>query len=203
MLMEISELPASYLAKKPHELSGGESQRVGVCRALAGDPPILLMDEPFGAVDPLTRGRLQQAFNRIQLELRKTVIFVTHDVEEAVILADRVALMQQGEILACENPRELYRMTDPPVIRSFLGKDFGIHLLNRYRIYEIFPYLPKMDTLSGPEITRYAVNQQTTVKEILAELLAENLNQLILEDATGNYLLHYDNILYFLHEVAM
>ena len=103
-LMAISELPPAYLDKYPHELSGGEAQRVGVCRALAADPPILLMDEPFGAVDPLTREKLQAAFNNIQKELRKTVVFVTHDVEEAIILGDRIAVMNQGEVLLCATP---------------------------------------------------------------------------------------------------
>ena len=96
----------STRGKYPRQLSGGEAQRVGVARALAADPPVLLMDEPFGAVDPLTRERLQAEFARIQRDLRKTVIFVTHDVDEAIRLADRIALMRDGRLQQYDTPEE-------------------------------------------------------------------------------------------------
>ena len=91
--------PAVYTGRYPNELSGGQAQRVGVARALAGDPPVLLMDEPFGAVDPIARDRLQQEFLDLQEKLHKTVMFVTHDVDEAVRLGNRIAVVSQGGLL--------------------------------------------------------------------------------------------------------
>ena len=88
--------PDQYGDRYPHQLSGGQRQRVGVARALAADPPVLLMDEPFGAVDPVVRARLQEEFRRLQRELQKTVVFVTHDIDEAVLLGDRVAVFAEG-----------------------------------------------------------------------------------------------------------
>ncbi|MFQ5996677.1 MAG: ABC transporter ATP-binding protein, partial [Dehalococcoidales bacterium] len=96
--------PTEYAKKYPSQLSGGEAQRIGVARALAADPPILLMDEPFGAVDPLTRERLQAQFVRIQQELKKTVILVTHDLDEAIRLADRIAIMESGKLVQYDTP---------------------------------------------------------------------------------------------------
>ena len=95
-LIELVGLEPAMADRYPRQLSGGQQQRVGVARALAADPPVLLMDEPFGAVDPVRRGALQQEFKRLQRELRKTVVFVTHDVDEAVLLGDRIAIMQRG-----------------------------------------------------------------------------------------------------------
>lgn len=105
--------PAQFADRYPHQLSGGQRQRVGVARALAADPPILLMDEPFGALDPITRLDLQQEFHRLQQELGKTVIFVTHDIQEAMILGDRIGLMQAGELVFLGSPAEFQRSTAP------------------------------------------------------------------------------------------
>ena len=91
--------PEKFASRYPHELSGGQRQRVGIARALAADPPVLLMDEPFGALDPITRLELQQKFKRLQQELGKTVVFVTHDIQEAFILASRIGLMYGGELI--------------------------------------------------------------------------------------------------------
>jgi len=91
--------PEKFASRYPHELSGGQRQRVGIARALAADPPVLLMDEPFGALDPITRLELQQQFKRLQQELGKTVVFVTHDIQEAFILASRIGLMYGGELI--------------------------------------------------------------------------------------------------------
>ena len=99
-LLELVGLdPAQYRRRYPHQLSGGQRQRVGVARALGVDPPVLLMDEPFGAIDPITRDRLQGEFLRLQAEVGKTVVFVTHDVDEAVRLGDRIAVLRQGGVL--------------------------------------------------------------------------------------------------------
>ena len=109
-LLERVELePAKFRARFPHELSGGQAQRVGLARALAAEPEVLLLDEPFGALDPGTRDRLQQSFARLRRELALTVLFVSHDMAEALLLADRIAVMDAGRIVQLGTPRELLR----------------------------------------------------------------------------------------------
>jgi osmoprotectant transport system ATP-binding protein len=107
--------PREFSARHPHELSGGQRQRVGVARALAADPPILLMDEPFGALDPVTRAELQREFSSLARRLRKTIVFVTHDLREALLLASRVVLMQSGRIVASAEPQEFLQIDHPEV----------------------------------------------------------------------------------------
>ncbi|MHB8753347.1 MAG: ATP-binding cassette domain-containing protein [Candidatus Acidiferrales bacterium] len=113
-LLRIAGLdPAQFARRYPHELSGGQRQRVGVARALAADPPILLMDEPFGALDILTRAEIQHEFLDLQLRLQKTVIFVTHDVREALLVGTRIALLEAGELAGVYSPQEFLRATGP------------------------------------------------------------------------------------------
>lgn len=107
--------PATFASRWPAELSGGQRQRVGVARALAADPPILLMDEPFGALDPVTRVELQREFVRIQRQLGTTVILVTHDIAEAFALARRIGVLDAGELVLCEAPEDVARSRDPRV----------------------------------------------------------------------------------------
>lgn len=129
--------PEEYGAKYPRELSGGEAQRVGVARALAADPPALLMDEPFGAVDPLTRERLQGEFARIQRDLRKTVIFVTHDVDEAIRLADRIAIMRDGVLQQWDTPEEVLDHPANKFVHDFMGADRALKRLGRVRVSSV------------------------------------------------------------------
>ncbi len=110
-LLELVGLSAAVGARKPSQLSGGQRQRVGVARALAADPPILLMDEPFGALDPITRGEIQKEFLRLQSELGKTIVFVTHDVREALLLGSTVGVMEQGRLTWTGSPDE-FRSSD-------------------------------------------------------------------------------------------
>ena len=107
--------PADYRGRWPDQLSGGERQRVGLARALAADPPLLLMDEPFGALDVITKRELHEEFTRVQATLKRAVILVTHDIAEASALADRVAVLHDGRIIACESGETLQRSTDPRV----------------------------------------------------------------------------------------
>ena len=111
--------PDSMLSRYPGELSGGQRQRVGVARALAADPPILLMDEPFGALDPITRGEVQTEFRRIQERMRKAVLFVTHDIREALLLGDRIGVMEAGSLAWMGTPEE-FRLSREPAITPFL-----------------------------------------------------------------------------------
>jgi len=119
-LLDLVGLPPRQFATRwPDELSGGQRQRVGVARALAVDPPVLLMDEPFGALDPLTRAELHAEFRRIQERLRKTVMIVSHDMGEAFALADRVGVIDEGRLVACDRPHALAR-SDEPLVRQLL-----------------------------------------------------------------------------------
>jgi len=110
--------PREFAARRPHELSGGQRQRVGVARALAADPPILLMDEPFGALDPVTRAELQSEFHSLSRRLGKTIVFVTHDVREALLLGTRIVLLQGGQIVATAAPDQFLHV-DQPEVRAF------------------------------------------------------------------------------------
>ena len=112
--------PGEFAARHPRELSGGQRQRVGVARALAADPPILLMDEPFGALDPVTRAELQREFRALARRLNKTIVFVTHDIREALLLASRIALLHAGRLVALASPREFLHL-DHPEVRAFAG----------------------------------------------------------------------------------
>jgi osmoprotectant transport system ATP-binding protein len=122
--------PDRYGRRFPHELSGGERQRVGVARALGGDPPVLLMDEPFGAVDPVTRQRLQQQFLDLQATLKKTIVFVTHDIEEATKLGNRIAVLSKGGVLEqYDTPSEVLGRPATPFVADFVGADRGVRRL--------------------------------------------------------------------------
>ena len=117
-MLELVGLDAdTFSSRFPRELSGGQRQRVGVARALAADPGVLLMDEPFGALDPVTRSELQREFRAIQSRLRKTVIIVTHDMAEALSLADRVAIVEDGQLIACDSPAAIVDADDPRIAR--------------------------------------------------------------------------------------
>ncbi|TDC82335.1 ATP-binding cassette domain-containing protein [Micromonospora sp. KC606] len=130
-LLELVGLdPAQFGRRYPHELSGGQRQRVGVARALAADPVVLLMDEPFSAVDPIARGRLQQEFLRLQAELHKTVLLVTHDLDEAVRLGDRIAVLSEGgQLEQYDTPAALLGAPASAFVRQFVGADRGVRRL--------------------------------------------------------------------------
>jgi osmoprotectant transport system ATP-binding protein len=130
--------PAGHRDRYPTELSGGERQRVGVARALAADPPVMLMDEPFGAVDPIRRDGLQNEFLRLQEQVRKTVIFVTHDVDEAIKMADRIAILQRGGILAqYDTPGAILANPASEFVERFVGADRGLKRLSLLRVRDL------------------------------------------------------------------
>jgi osmoprotectant transport system ATP-binding protein len=138
-LLELVGLePATYRDRYPNELSGGERQRVGVARALAADPPVMLMDEPFGAVDPIRRDRLQNEFLRLQEQVRKTIVFVTHDVDEAIKMADRIAILQRGGILAqFDTPSAILANPASEFVERFVGADRGLKRLSLARVRDL------------------------------------------------------------------
>lgn len=122
-LLDLVNMPYEENSKKyPSELSGGQQQRIGVLRALAASPPIVLMDEPFGALDPVTRDSLQEEVKKIQKKLGKTIVFVTHDMDEAIRLADTIVFMNEGKVLQVASPEEMLQNPADPIIKSFLGK---------------------------------------------------------------------------------
>lgn len=122
-LLKLVDMPYEENAHKyPSELSGGQQQRIGVLRALAASPPIVLMDEPFGALDPVTRDSLQEEIKKIQKKLKKTIVFVTHDMDEALRLADTIIFMNHGKIVQMASPEEMLHNPAEPIIKSFLGK---------------------------------------------------------------------------------
>jgi len=122
-LLKLVDMGPEYLDRYPHELSGGQQQRIGVLRALAANPPLILMDEPFGALDPITRDSLQEEFKNLQKTLDKTIVFVTHDMDEAIKLADRIVILKDGEIVQVGTPDEILRNPKNEFVEEFIGKE--------------------------------------------------------------------------------
>ncbi|MCY8857742.1 betaine/proline/choline family ABC transporter ATP-binding protein [Bacillus atrophaeus] len=122
-LLKLVDMGPEYLDRYPHELSGGQQQRIGVLRALAAEPPLILMDEPFGALDPITRDSLQEEFKKLQKTLHKTIVFVTHDMDEAIKLADRIVILKAGEIVQVGTPDEILRNPADEFVEEFIGKE--------------------------------------------------------------------------------
>lgn len=145
--------PSVYGDRYPEQLSGGQRQRVGVARALAADPPVLLMDEPFGAVDPVVRERLQNEFLKLQAQVRKTVLFVTHDIEEAVRLGDRIAVYGQGRIEQFDSPATVLGAPATPYVADFVGADRGLKRLSVTPIEESDLDQPPVVHLDDPLTT--------------------------------------------------
>jgi osmoprotectant transport system ATP-binding protein len=137
-LLELIDLPADYARRYPAQLSGGERQRVGVARALAADPPLMLMDEPFGAIDPINRGRLQDQFLSLQQTLRKTIVFVTHDIDEAIKMGDRIAILRDGGHLAqYGTAAEVLAQPADEFVSRFVGADRGLKRLSLTTVAEL------------------------------------------------------------------
>ena len=157
--------PAQYLSRYPRHLSGGQRQRVGVARALAADPPVLLMDEPFGAVDPIVRGRLQDEFLAILTRLKKTVILVTHDIDEAIRMGDVVAIMQDGRLVQYDTPDRLLAAPVNAFVADFVGADRALRRLSLVRAADAAE--------PGEAHDGFALPGSLSVREVLSALLAE------------------------------
>ena len=152
-LLELVDLPATeYRKRYPRQLSGGQQQRVGIARAMAADPQVMLMDEPFGAIDAITRTDLQNELLRIQRSVKKTVIFVTHDVEEALRLADRIAVMRTGRLVQFDTPFNLLSRPADDFVRSLLGAEDVFRLLSLVPVHEIMQPLDGVDAAGGVSI---------------------------------------------------
>jgi osmoprotectant transport system ATP-binding protein len=178
-LLELVGLdPAQDGPRYPAQLSGGQRQRVGLARALAANPPLMLMDEPFGAIDPIVRARLQDEFLRLQQELRKTVLFVTHDIDEAIKLGDRIAIFREGGRLAqYDTPEAILRKPADEFVSEFVGADRALKEL-ALRTLGGLEFGPPSD---GPRAT-----VDTTLRDALALLIAEHADVLAVVGADGN-----------------
>ncbi|RAN98254.1 ABC transporter ATP-binding protein [Micromonospora noduli] len=172
--------PAEFGGRYPHELSGGQRQRVGVARALAADPVVLLMDEPFSAVDPIVRARLQEEFLRLQAEVRKTIVLVTHDLDEAVRLGDRIAVLSEGGHLEqYDTPAALLGAPATAFVREFVGADRGIRRLAVTPLdREVLEPVPED---AAPDLPTVAVDG--SAYDALAVLLTSGRDRLLVTDA--------------------
>jgi osmoprotectant transport system ATP-binding protein len=181
-LLELVGLEPEYGKRYPSQLSGGQRQRVGLARALAADPPLMLMDEPFGALDPITRDRLQLEFLRLHDEVRKTVIFVTHDIDEAIKLGDRIAIMREGGVLAqYDTPDRLLAHPADDFVARFVGADRGLKRLALRRLDQVD--LEPVDGAAPPDAPR--APGSTTLRDALSLMMSEGADPLVVVDADG------------------
>ena len=168
-LLEVVGLPPdSYRDRYPAELSGGQQQRVGVARAMAADPPVMLMDEPFGAVDPITRSGLQDEFLRIQQDIKKTIVFVTHDIDEAIKMGDKIAILKQGGILAqYDTPHKVLSEPATDFVASFVGRDRALKDLSLMLVGDL-----DLEPLNGGDRDGLPrISEELTLRDALAELI--------------------------------
>jgi osmoprotectant transport system ATP-binding protein len=181
-LAALLELDDELLRRYPGELSGGQRQRVGVARALAADPPIMLMDEPFAAVDPIVRGRLQDQFLDIQRRLRKTIVFVTHDVDEAIKMADRIAILNVGGVLEqLDSPGDVLRAPASEFVARFVGSERTLKRLSLMRVGDLHldGLGPDGDGVPG------AVSTEATLRQALDALLDSRSSAIRVLDGQG------------------
>lgn len=174
-LLDLVDLPAAeYCSRYPAQLSGGQQQRVGVARALAGDPGVVLMDEPFGAIDAITRTALQDELLRLQRKLRKTVVFVTHDVEEALRLADKIVVMREGRIVQYDAPLAILTQPADAFVSHLVGAEDMVRQLGLIRVESAM--LP----LEGaPDIATPAISADTDLRQALSLLLRTGAPRLL------------------------
>ncbi len=176
-LLEMMNMPRDYLTRYPVELSGGQRQRIGVARAMAVDPPIMLMDEPFGAIDPINRNLLQNEFLRLQRDLKKTILFVTHDIDEAIKMSDKMCILNVGGHLEqFDSPANILANPSNEFVENFVGADRALKQLNLMRVEEI------MDT--HPPLLRF----DQPAEQALADMRERDLGLAYVVDASQRLL---------------
>ncbi|HEU5297646.1 MAG TPA: ABC transporter ATP-binding protein [Burkholderiaceae bacterium] len=172
--------PAQFRARWPRELSGGQKQRVGVARALAADPPVMLMDEPFGAIDPITRAHLQDEFLRILQRLKKTIVFVTHDIDEAIKMGSRIAILRAGRLVQVDSPAALLAAPKDDFVEAFVGAD---RALKRLSLLAARDHLDGAAADAAP--AAHATSADTSLRDALAQMLALGTSMLRVIDLAG------------------
>jgi osmoprotectant transport system ATP-binding protein len=190
-LLELVGLdPDDYRGRYPAELSGGQQQRVGVARAMAADPPIMLMDEPFGAVDPITRERLQDEFVNIQQNIKKTIVFVTHDIDEAIKMGDKIAILKQGGFLAqYDTPENILSNPNSEFVASFVGNDRILKRLSLTRVGDM-----QLEPANGGTEDLPRISEQLNVKDALSEIIGSGNTRGVVEKDGEKRLLTIDAI---------
>jgi osmoprotectant transport system ATP-binding protein len=179
-LLDLVGLEAADAKRYPAELSGGQRQRVGLARALAADPPVLLMDEPFGALDPITRFRLQTELRRLHRDVGKTIIFVTHDIDEAIQMGDRIAILREGGVLAqYDTPDAILAHPADDFVAKFIGEDRALRRLALKRLSDV-----KLAPANGADgLARVSID--TTVRNAVSLLLDTKGDRLLVENDNG------------------
>jgi osmoprotectant transport system ATP-binding protein len=182
-LLQLLDLaPEPYASRYPHQLSGGQQQRVGVARALAADPDVLLMDEPFGALDPVTRATLQLELKRIHRATGKTIVLVTHDIDEALLLATRIVLLNHGRIAQVGTPLELLQQPASDFVADFMGRaDLGLKQLS------LRPIAPLIQAVNG-NTPPHVIADTATVREAISQMAALGVSCLGVTNPSGTVL---------------
>jgi osmoprotectant transport system ATP-binding protein len=178
-LLELVGLEPDDARRYPGQFSGGQRQRIGVARAMAADPPIMLMDEPFGAIDPITRERLQSDFLRLHAEVRKTVIFVTHDIDEAIQMGDRMAILKDGELVQYGTPDEILNHPADDFVADFVGADRGLKRL-RLRTLADIELQPDVEPNGLP-----TVPEDTSLHDALSMMVTRRVSSLVVVGPGG------------------
>ena len=176
LLEFVSMPPSKFYYRYPNELSGGQQQRIGVARALAADPQIILMDEPFGALDPITRATLQDEMLEMQDKLKKTIVFVTHDMDEALKLADKIAVMKDGKALQYDSPKQLLKNPSHGFVDEFIGKD---RLLKRPEFINV------KDIMITDPVTIFP---ERTLNQALEKMRQQKVDSLMVVDRSGKFI---------------
>jgi osmoprotectant transport system ATP-binding protein len=190
LLVLVGLPPDEYRDRYPAELSGGQQQRVGVARALAADPPIMLMDEPFGAVDPITRERLQDEFLRIQEDIKKTIVFVTHDIDEAIKMGNKIAILERGGVLAqYDAPETILANPNSEFVASFVGADRILKRLSLVRVGDM-----RLDPANGEAEDLPRIDGSLTVRDALSEIIGSGSTKGVVERDGEKGLLTIDAI---------
>jgi len=195
-LLELMELdPKVYKDKRPKDLSGGQRQRVGVARALAADPPVMLMDEPFGALDPITRGKLQDEFLRVQEKLGKTIVFVTHDIDEAIKMGDKIAIMKEGKLVQYASPAEILSHPADDFVAELIGGNGAIKMMNLIKCKDVLRKLPNIDIESESILALNLMKEQGVRNIIVKDKNHKVLGYVRYKDAFKNQNAPLANIL--------
>jgi osmoprotectant transport system ATP-binding protein len=188
-LMEMMGLdPDEYRKRFPWELSGGQQQRIGVARAMAADPPVMLMDEPFGALDPIIREHLQSEFLRIQKEMKKTILFVSHDIDEAIRLGEKIAIFNKGELMQFGTPDDILSNPRNDFVRDFIGSDREIKRLSLLTVKDLLNRLKKLGRAAGipSEIPVDVVSSDTDLRTALSVILSSPTGEAVVVDPNNH-----------------